>query len=135
MLKKSFTYTDYNGNERKETHWFNLSEAELTEMELEVDGGLANYITRISEEQSGPKIIKIFKDIILRAYGIKSDDGRRFIKSEKLKEEFAQTEAYSILFMELATNSEKAAEFINGIVPKNVGTNVDPKALHPALEK
>lgn len=135
MLKKTIEYTDYNGTERKETHWFNLTEAELTEMELEHDGGLANYITRISEEQSGPKIIKIFKDIILRAYGVKSDDGRRFIKSEELKEEFKQTEAYSILFMELATNAEKAAEFINGIIPKNLGSKVDPKALHPAVNK
>lgn len=135
MLKKVIEFTDYNGVERKETHWFNLSEAELTEMQLEVDGGLAEYIMRISEEQSGPKIIKMFKDIILRAYGIKSDDGRRFIKTEKLKEEFAQTEAYSKLFMELAQDADKAAEFINGIVPNNVKGKVDPKALHPALDK
>lgn len=133
MIKKTFEYTDYNGTERKETHWFNLSEAELTEMELEVDGGLAQYITRISEEQNGPKIIKIFKDIILRAYGIKSDDGRRFIKSDELKEAFSQTEAYSILFMELATNADKAAEFINGIVPANMTKNIDAKNLHPAI--
>ena len=133
MIKKTFEYTDYNGTERKETHWFNLSEAELTEMELEVDGGLAQYITRISEEQNGPKIIKIFKDIILRAYGIKSDDGRRFIKSDELKEAFSQTEAYSILFMELATNADKAAEFINGIVPANMAKNIDAKNIHPAI--
>ena len=135
MIKKVMEYTDYNGNERKETLWFNLSEAELTEMELGVDGGLAAYITRISEEQSGPKIIEIFKKIILKAYGVKSDDGRRFIKSEELRNEFEQTEMYSMLFMELATKADKAAEFINGVVPKSVKSSVDANTLHPAIEK
>lgn len=118
MLKKTFIYTDYNGVERKEDHFFNLSRAELAEMELSTTGGLAEMIQRVVDAQDAPQIVKIFKELILKAYGKKSDDGRRFIKSKALSEEFSQTEAYSQLFMELATNADAAAEFVNGIVPK-----------------
>ena len=117
MLKRSITYTDYNGGTRTEDFYFNLTQAEVTEMELSVDGGLVEMINRIVAAQDGKQIIATFKDIILRAYGEKSPDGKRFIKNQELRDAFAQTEAYSILFMELATNADAAAAFVHGIVP------------------
>ena len=124
MLKKTITYTDYNGVERKEDFYFNLSKAEVMEMELSTTGGLAEMIKRIVAAQDQPAIIKVFKDLILKAYGEKSPDGKRFIKSLELSDAFAQTEAYSILFMELATNDEAAAKFINGIVPADMAQQI-----------
>lgn len=124
MLKKKITYTDYNGMERTEDFYFNLTEAEITEMEMSTAGGFTGMIQRIVDAQDGPSIIKVFKEIILKAYGEKSADGRRFVKSEELSNEFSQTEAYSQLFMELATNAEAASTFINAIVPdKRKGVN------------
>lgn len=117
MLTKSITYVDYNGEERTENFYFNLNKAEIMEMEMSTTGGLAEMINRITAEKDAPKIIKIFKEIILKAYGEKSLDGKRFVKSEELSNAFAQTEAYSELFMELATDPDAAAAFINGIVP------------------
>lgn len=122
MLKKTIAYTDYNGVERKEDFYFNLSKAELTEMEMSINGGLAEMINKVVAAQDAPAIIKIFKDLVLRAYGEKSLDGKRFIKSEELATAFSQTEAYSILFMELATDADAAAKFINGIVPADIDT-------------
>ena len=118
MLKKTFTYTDYNGVERTEDHYFNLSKAELMEMELSTTGGLAEMINKIVAAQDAPAIVKIFKELVLKAYGQKSADGRRFVKSAELSDEFSQTEAYSQLFMELATDADAAAAFVNGIVPE-----------------
>ena len=117
MLKKTITYTDYNGTERKEDFYFNLTKTELMEMEMGTEGGLAEMITRIVNAQDSPAIMKIFKDLILTAYGEKSQDGRRFVKSSEISTAFAQTEAYSQLFMELATDADAAAAFVNGIVP------------------
>lgn len=117
MLKQTRTYTDYNGVSRTEDFYFNLTQAEVTEMELSVDGGLVEMINRIVAAKDGKQIIALFKDIVLRAYGEKSPDGRRFIKNQEIRDAFAQTEAYSDLFMELATDAQKAAEFVNGIVP------------------
>ena len=117
MLKKAITYTDYNGVERTEDFYFNLTKAEIMEMELTTTGGLAEMINRIIAAQDAPAIITVFKDLLLKAYGEKSPDGKRFIKSKDLSEAFSQTEAYSILFMELATDADAAAKFINGIVP------------------
>lgn len=117
MLKKTFTYIDYNGVERTEDHYFNLSKAELMEMELSTTGGLAEMINKIVAAQDAPAIVKVFKDLVLKAYGQKSPDGRRFIKSKELADEFSQTEAYSQLFMELATDADAASKFVNGIVP------------------
>lgn len=117
MLKRTIKYADYNGVEREEDFYFNLTQAEIMEMELSKTGGLAELIQRAVQAQDGPTIIKTFKEIILKAYGEKSPDGKRFIKSEELANAFAQTEAYSILFMELATDADKAAEFVNAIVP------------------
>ncbi len=119
MLKKTITYTDYNGTERTEDFYFNLSKAEAMEMEMGTSGGLTETIKKIIAAQDNPSIIKIFKDFILKAYGEKSLDGKRFIKSKEISEAFSQTEAYSQLFMELATNADAAAEFVNGIVPQD----------------
>lgn len=126
MLKKTITYTDYNDVERKEDFYFNLSKAELTEMELSTAGGLAEMIQRIVNTQDAPKIVKVFKDLVLAAYGEKSADGKRFIKSEEIREAFSQTEAYSELFMELATDADAAAAFVNGIVPKDLDASKTP---------
>lgn len=120
MLKKTITYTDYNDKERKEDFYFNLSQAELTEMELSATGGLAESIKKLIDAEDFQSIVKILKDIILKAYGEKSADGKRFIKSEELSTAFSQTEAYSILFMELATDADKTGEFVNGILPANL---------------
>lgn len=129
MYKKNITYTDYNGEERNEDFYFNLTKAEVTEMELTTEGGLGATIERITKAKDVPAIIGIFKDLILKSYGQKSPDGKRFIKSAKLSEEFTQTEAYSNLFMELATDSGKAAEFVNGIMPADVKSKADAAGL------
>lgn len=124
MLTKNIKYTDYNGVEREEKFLFNLSKAELMEMELGTTGGLAETIQRVVEAQDTPSIIKIFKDLILKAYGEKSSDGKRFIKIDEngkpLSIAFSQTEAYSELFMELSSDAEAAANFIKGIIPKDI---------------
>lgn len=123
MITKTMKYTDYNGTEREEKFMFNLSKAELMEMEMGTTGGLAEMIKKVVEAQDAPSIIKVFKDLILKSYGEKSADGKRFIKSQELSEAFSQTEAYSQLFMELATDAEKAAEFVKGIVPADIDTS------------
>lgn len=124
MIAKTITYTDYNDVERTEKFYFNLSKAEVMEMEMSTSGGLAEMIQRVVAAQDQPAIIKIFKDLILKTYGVKSPDGRKFIKSEELSLDFAQTEAYSQLFMELATDAEKASEFVNGIVPADMAKQI-----------
>lgn len=120
MLKRNITYTDYEGNERSEDFYFNLNKAEILEMQLSEDGGMQQLIQKIIASQDVKNITKIFKGIILKSYGEKSADGKRFIKSSELTKAFEETEAYSILFCELATNAESAAAFINGIVPSDL---------------
>lgn len=120
MIAKTIKYTDFNGVEREEKFFFNLSEAELTEMELSTKGGLQEMINKIIESQDNPSIVKLFKDLILKSYGEKTLDGKRFRKIDEkgnpLSIAFSETEAYSKLFMELATDAEKAAEFVNGVI-------------------
>lgn len=123
MLKKTITYVDYNGIERTEDFYFHLTKAEIMEMELSTTGGLAEMVQKIVKAKDQPSIIKVFKDFILKAYGEKSDDGRRFIKNDEVRNNFAQTEAYSILFMELSTDDQAAADFVNGVVPKELREN------------
>jgi hypothetical protein len=118
MLKKTIEYVDFDGKQRKEDFYFNLTKAEVTEMELSAEGGLSNALNRIVAAQDSKRIVETFKDLVLRSYGEKSPDGKRFIKNQELRDAFSQTEAYSELFMELATDAEKAAAFINGIVPQ-----------------
>lgn len=120
MLKKTITYTDYDGNERTEDFYFNLTKAELTEMEMSTEGGLGEKIKRIVDAKDVKEIMAIFKDLILKAYGQKSDDGKRFIKSKELTDAFVQTEAYSELFMTLVTKENEATSFINNIIPKDL---------------
>lgn len=120
MLKKTVTYTDYNGVERTEDFYFNLSKAEVTEMELSVDGGLAQMLENIVNSKDNKEIVRMFKELVLKAYGEKSPDGRRFIKNKELSDAFSQTEAYSEIFMELALNEQSAADFVNGILPKSL---------------
>lgn len=120
MLKKTVKYVDYNGVERTENFYFNMTKAEITEMELSVEGGFSKMLQELVASKDNVKIVQLFKEIVLKAYGEKSPDGRRFVKSKELSEAFAQTEAYSEIFMELALNEEAAAAFINGIMPANL---------------
>lgn len=124
MYKKTITYTDYAGTERKEDFWFNLTKAELTMMNLSEVGGMKAKMEKMIEKQDAPLIMATFKDIIHRSYGEKSADGKRFIKSDELSVAFEQTEAYSELFMELCTSAEAAAEFMRGVIPSDLSVNV-----------
>lgn len=125
MLKKTITYEDFNGNNRTEDFYFNLTSSEITEMELSTDGGFDELLNRVIQKQSGSVIIKVFKDILLKAYGEKSIDGRKFEKSEKISDDFYHTNAYDVLFMELVTDAKKAAEFIKAIMPENLRKDID----------
>lgn len=119
MLKKTITFTDYNGNERTEDHYFNLNKSEATKMELSTTGGLTQMIENIIAAQDNPAIIKIFEDLILKSYGKRSADGRRFMKSDEIARDFMETEAYDKMFMELITDPKKAAAFVNGVISFN----------------
>lgn len=118
MLKKNIKYVDYDGNARAEDFYFNLNKAEIVELELGTTGGLTKTLEKIVQEKDNKRIVEYFKAIILKAYGEKSADGRRFIKSQELRDSFEQTEAYAELFMELSSNAKAATDFISGIVPK-----------------
>lgn len=120
MLKKTITYEDWNGLERTEDFWFNLSQAELAEMALSKGGGFEEYIEKIVNAKDIDKLSTLFKEIILKAYGVKSEDGRRFMKSDRITREFTETQAYSDLYMELSTDAEAASAFINGLLPKSL---------------
>lgn len=122
MIVKTVTYTDFNGNERTENFWFHLSRPELTEMLLGIDNNIETYIKTIIKSENYYEIVKIFKKLLLEAYGEKSEDGRRFIKLPEKTKEFSESEAYSVLFNELTTNEEKASEFINGLISKDTAT-------------
>lgn len=118
MLKKTITYTDYNGVERTEDFYFNLNEAEMVDLEMGISGGFTEWVERVVKAKDGPTIMKLFKDFIARSYGIKSPDGTRFEKSKEISDAFMQTEAYNVLFMELVYDDKVAAAFVNAIVPK-----------------
>jgi hypothetical protein len=128
MYAKKIKFTDFNGNEREQTFYFNLTKAELTEMQLSHDGGLAEYMQRIIDSQKTSEIAEVFKKLILMSYGEKSDDGMRFIKRDpvrgKLADEFEQTDAYSELFMELAQDDKAATEFMNNVIPASIQKEV-----------
>lgn len=127
MLKKTITYTDYNGTERTEDFYFNLTKAEIMKMEMSIKGGLAEMIQRAVNAQDQTTIIAVFEDLITKAYGVKTLDGRGFQKSAVITEEFVQTPAYSELFMELATDANAAAAFVNGIVPADMAKQLENK--------
>ena len=126
MLKKTIKYTDYNGVKRSEDFYFNLSKAEIAEMELGTTGGFADMLQRIIDTQDMPQIVKMFKELILKSYGVKSADGKCFIKIDDngvpLSRAFSQTEAYSELYMELGTDADAAAKFVKGILPADMVT-------------
>lgn len=128
MVKKTITYTDYNGMERTEDFYFNLTKAELMEMQLSMEGGMRAYIQRIMAAKSQLALVNLFKQILLLSYGKKSDDGRLFLKNDTIREEFEAHPVYSQIYMELSLNEEKAAEFINGLIP------ADMRNQNPAME-
>lgn len=119
MICETIKYTDYDGNEREEKFYFNLTQAECMKLELSINGGLKNTIERIISEQDSVRIIKLFEEIVLKAYGEKSPDGKYFRKSPEIYERFAATEAYSQLFMKLATDADYATKFMEGVLPKS----------------
>lgn len=136
MYKKEIEYEDFDGNKQKEVYTFHYSKAELTEMNLAVPGGLQGYIERIANTKDTPELIKLFKKLILDAYGEKSDDGKRFIKvrdGHKLAEDFAQTEAYSELFMLLATDAKEAEKFINECIPQSLRKEIEAEQRNAAI--
>lgn len=138
MITKTIKYTDYNGVEREEKYLFNLTKAELMEMELGTTGGLAETIQNIVDAQDVPKIQELFKKLLLKSYGVKSDDGKKFLKVDKegtpLSIEFSQSAAFSELYMELATDAEKATEFIKGIVPADISAQDNKAELKKFIE-
>lgn len=117
MIKKTVTYKDFDGNERTEDFYFHLTEQELTEWELSVDGGLSGVLTRIINSKDNRKLVEIFKDLLIRSYGVKTPDGRGFVKNEDVLNDFKYTQAFSDIYMELATDDKAASEFVNGIIP------------------
>ena len=132
MFVKEIKYTDYNGIDRSEKFYFNLNKSELTEMDLTTAGGMKSFIERITNTQDQAELIKLFKELILKAYGQKSDDGKRFIKSEELRNEFSQTMAYDTYFMLLSTNEKEAIKFVNGIMPADVLAEAQKQDALPA---
>lgn len=134
MLKKTITYTDFDGNKRTEDFYFNLTKAEVIEMELSTKGGLIKAVEKIIAEQDSKKIVEILKDVVLRSYGEKSPDGRRFVKTKELRAGFEQTEAYSDLIVEMFSDADMSAAFMNGITP-NVPAKSQALAEHPGLRK
>ena len=133
MLKKTITYTDFDNNERTETHWFNLNRTELTEIALGLPDGLTeNEITEVNEkaalsviDQLGRDgVFKFIKELMLKSYGKKSADGKRFEKSEELSKEFSETLAFDQMFMELMSDDVAAAEFVKGVIPGNIASEL-----------
>lgn len=120
MLKKTITYTDYNGVERKEDFYFNLNKPEIVKMQSSVKGGYDVRLKGIANELNGAAIMEFFEELIRKSYGEKTDDGRRFEKSDKISEAFMQTPAYEALFEELVTNDQAAAEFVNAVMPADL---------------
>lgn len=135
MLKKTITYTDYDGLERTEEFRFNLTKAELVDMELTTAGTFSETMKRIIAEKDIIRIAKLFKELLLKSYGVKSDDGKRFIKSQELSEAFSQTEAYSDLYIELLSNPEEAAKFFAEVAPKMEEVSAVPAGNVTVLHK
>ena len=128
MIKKTVTYKDFDGNERTEDFYFHLTEQELTEWELSVDGGLSGVLTRIINSKDNKKIIEVFKDLLIRSYGVKTPDGRGFIKNEEVLNDFKYTQAFSDIYMELATDDKAAADFVNGVIPESLAKEAQAEA-------
>lgn len=131
MIKKTVTYKDFDGNERTEDFYFHLTEQELTEWELSIDGGLSGVLKRITQSKDTRKIMEIFKALLIKSYGVKTADGRGFVKNQEVLDNFTCTQAFSDLYMELATNDKAASEFVNGVIPQHLinEANKDMKVL------
>ena len=127
MHEKPITYLNLDGQEVTETYYFNLTKAEAVELNFHKKGGLEAYAKRIVEAESHGELIELFKDLILRTYGVR--DGQRFRKDPELTAEFVETGAYSELFIELATNHESAIKFFREVVPADMQSRVDEVAL------
>lgn len=125
MIKETRKYVDFDGIEREEDFYFNFTKAELLQMELSVKGGFHAYIEQIVKAKDETELIRLFKELLEKSYGVKSPDGRRFIKNAEVLEDFKQTEAYSDLFLELATDADKASKFVNGIFPAALQAEVE----------
>ena len=126
MYKTKIDYTDYEGNERSEEYYFNLNKAELVEMNYSMKGGMQEWLEETIRTEDNQRIVELLKQLITKSFGRKSPDGKRFIKSKEETEEFMQSEAYSTLFMRLATNENEMTAFINGIVPAGMAAEVAP---------
>lgn len=140
MYTKTITYKDYNGEQRTEDFRFNLNEAELYELQLSTNGGYDQWIMRIANAQDTAEMIKLFKSLILMSYGEKALDGKGFIKKDPvtgrpLSEAFEQSAAYPVLFTELATNADAAAEFINKIIPASAAEAIDKAKADGSLDQ
>lgn len=135
MLKKTVTYTDYNGEEQTEDFYFNLTKAELIELEVKHKGYLTEGINDAIEANDGTAIMAYFKDILSRAYGVKSEDGKRFRKTTDMSEAFLESPAYSEIFMEIITHPEYAANFVKGIAPVQLSEDEIKSAMKKAEEK
>lgn len=125
MLKKTITFKDLDGNDVTEDFYFNLSKAEIAELELSVKDGLTDYLEKIVAAENGAEIIRLFKEVIMMSVGKRSEDGRRFIKNQEIQDEFSQSDAYSVLFMELLTDAAKGAQFFADIVPADLREMVE----------
>ena len=125
MLKKTITYTDYNDQKRTEDYWFHLTKSELIELDASNEGGLETAIRKIIKETDTKRIVELVKTLVLKSYGEKSADGKRFIKSEEAAKAFMQTEAYSQLFVDLISDAEQMAAFFKGIIPQDLREQAD----------
>lgn len=125
MLKKTITYTDYNGLERTEDYYFNISRSELAVMNYNENGGFTERLQSMLNAKNSKAIIDVVQSLIEMSYGIKSQDGRRFIKGKEVFDEFKQSPAYSIFLMDLLTNSDSAEEFVKGILPSDLAKEID----------
>jgi hypothetical protein len=130
MIKKTVTYKDLNGTERTESFYFHYYESEILEMELSVDGGFAERIQKIIDAKDQPTLIRVIKKFVLDAYGVKSDDGKQFIKNEEVRRKFEQCPAYSKIFMELVLNDKVASDFVNGVIPEEMADRVSKLPQH-----
>lgn len=132
MLKREIKFEDYNGEQSSVICYFNISKPEIIQLEVEFEEGFSNLLQRIVETRNSKELVKRFREVILLAYGIKSDDGKRFIKSDELRTEFSQTAAFEALYMELLSNEDAAADFITAVLPKDLSSAVTTQDLTAA---
>ena len=136
MLKKTITYTDYDGMERTEDFWFNLSKTELTKLDAELPGGVLGVLRKIIDKKDRKALVDFIETLILRSYGEKTLDGKRFVKTPEMAEEFMQTPAYDELFMSILSDTDSQTSFINGVIPQSMAKEIeatDKKQVENAL--